>query len=244
MQTTQILLIEDNPGDVRLIQELLKEDSRFTYETHSVKRLVEGMDYHAKHKPDIILLDLSLPDSQGFDTFTKLNASAPNTPIVILTGLIDDALAIIAVQAGAQDYLIKGQVNGDMLTRTIRYSIQRKQVEKQLRESEQRNNHIIEGTQVGTWEWNVQTGETVFNQRWAEIIGHSLEELAPISIKTLNNLAHPDDLKQSAELLKKHFQGSLNLYDCEIRMRHKNGTWVWVQDRGRVITRTADGSRC
>ncbi len=118
---------------------------------------------------------------------------------------------------------------------------ERKQAEEALRTSELRNSHIIEGTNVGTWEWNVQTGETVFNQRWAEIVGYSLEELAPVSIKTWTDLAHPDDLKQSEELLEKHFQGSLDLYDCEIRMRHKNGTWVWVQDRGRVITHTADG---
>ena len=100
---------------------------------------------------------------------------------------------------------------------------------------------ILEATHVGSWEWNVQTGETVFNEVWADIVGYTLEELAPISITTWETLAHPDDLKQSRELLERHFEGKLPYYDCEIRMKHKDGHWVWVHDRGRVITRTDDG---
>ncbi|MCX6067106.1 MAG: PAS domain S-box protein, partial [Chloroflexi bacterium] len=100
---------------------------------------------------------------------------------------------------------------------------------------------ILEGTQAGTWEWNVQTGETVFNQTWAQIIGYTLDELAPISIKTWERFAHPDDLKQSDELLEKHFTGELPNYEYESRIKHKDGYWVWVLDRGRVINRTSDG---
>ncbi len=100
---------------------------------------------------------------------------------------------------------------------------------------------IIEGTHVGTWEWNVQTGETVFNNEWAQIIGYSLEELSPLSIKTWERFAHPDDLRLSGELLEKHFSGELPYYDCECRMRHKKGHWVWVHDRGRVDSFTPDG---
>ena len=100
---------------------------------------------------------------------------------------------------------------------------------------------IIAGTDVGTWEWNVQTGETIFNQRWAEIIGFTLAELEPISIATWMKFSHPDDLKKSEELLQQHFNGESDYYECECRMRHKNGNWVWVQDRGKVISRTRDG---
>jgi DNA-binding NarL/FixJ family response regulator len=132
-QTLQILLIEDNPGDVRLIQELLKGTSGFSFELHSVNRLSAGMDYLAKTGADIIMLDLSLPDSRGYDTFVKIIACAPQTPIVILTGLEDDALAIKAVRAGAQDYLVKGQAGGNLLVRTLRYATERKQAEKEMR---------------------------------------------------------------------------------------------------------------
>jgi PAS domain S-box-containing protein len=100
---------------------------------------------------------------------------------------------------------------------------------------------IIAGTDVGTWEWNVQTGEAIFNERWADIIGYTLAELEPISIATWMEYSHPDDLKKSEELLKKYFKGDLDYYECESRMRNKNGSWVWVLDRGKVISRTDDG---
>ena len=118
---------------------------------------------------------------------------------------------------------------------------ERKQAEEELQDAHRRLESIIEGTNVGTWEWNVQTGATVFNDVWAQIIGYTLDELKPISIKTWEKYSHPDDLAQSGELLERHFAGELPYYDCDCRMKHKDGHWVWVQDRGRVITRTADG---
>jgi PAS domain S-box-containing protein len=111
----------------------------------------------------------------------------------------------------------------------------------QLADLAARTRFIIDGTRVGTWEWNVQTGETVFNERWAEIVGYTLAELSPTSIQTWTNLAHPEDLQRSGELLHKHFAGELPYYECETRVRHKAGHWVWVLDRGMVSSRTAEG---
>ncbi|AGX87831.1 signal transduction histidine kinase [Candidatus Symbiobacter mobilis CR] len=116
-----------------------------------------------------------------------------------------------------------------------------KTAELQLAAERTRLAGIIEGTHVGTWEWNVQTGETIFNDRWARIIGHTLEDISPISIKTWEKCAHPDDLQTSGALLAKHFAGEIDYYEFESRMLHKNGEWVWVLDRGRVATWTADG---
>ena len=117
----------------------------------------------------------------------------------------------------------------------------RKRAEEAARAARWRLESIIEGTHVGTWEWNVQTGETVFSQVWAQIVGHTLEELGAVTIKTWESLVHPDDLKRSGEALERHFAGELPYYDCDCRMKHKDGHWVWVHDRGRVVTRTGDG---
>jgi len=117
----------------------------------------------------------------------------------------------------------------------------RKQAEETLNDHRWRLESIIDGTRAGTWEWNVQTGQTVFNERWAQILGYTLDELSPVSIKTWEDLGHPDDMKQSNELLERHFSGELPYYDCECRMKHKDGHWVWINDRGRLITRTIDG---
>ncbi len=100
---------------------------------------------------------------------------------------------------------------------------------------------IIAGTHAGTWEWNVQTGETTFNEHWAQLIGYQLSELEPTSIETWIRRAHPDDLKASNALLQQHFNGELEYYECEARMRHKDGHWVWLLDRGQLASRTPDG---
>lgn len=100
---------------------------------------------------------------------------------------------------------------------------------------------VIKGANLGTWRWNVQTGETIFNERWADILGYTLDELAPVSINTWLTLCHPDDLKISGELLERHFLGKLEHYECHCRMQHKSGEWVQVYARGRVNSFTPDG---
>jgi PAS domain S-box-containing protein len=100
---------------------------------------------------------------------------------------------------------------------------------------------ILEITNSGTWQWNIQTGEAIFNERWANIIGYTLEEISPVSIKTWEKFAHPDDLRQSNELLKKLFNGEIENYEFESRMKHKNGDWVWIRDRGKIIEWDTDG---
>ncbi|WP_347330995.1 sensor domain-containing diguanylate cyclase [Marinimicrobium locisalis] len=113
-----------------------------------------------------------------------------------------------------------------------------------LQESEQlrRLQAIIEGTRAGTWEWNAHTGEQLINERWAEMLGYSARELEPISIALWHRLCHPDDLARSNEVFQKHFEGELPYYECVVRLRHKAGHWVWVHDRGRLISRTAEGA--
>ena len=115
------------------------------------------------------------------------------------------------------------------------------EAEERLRLKSIRLQSCIEGTDAGTWEWNVQTGETRFNERWADIVGYRLEELEPVSIDTWKALAHPDDMKAWAARLEDHFSGKTAYYDVESRMRHRDGHDVWIRDRGRVFTWTADG---
>lgn len=100
---------------------------------------------------------------------------------------------------------------------------------------------VLEGTNLGTWEWNISTGSLTFNKRWAEMIGYTIKELEPISIQTWQNLVHPDDLKTSEEKLKDCFAKKIEFYDFECRMRHKNGEWIWILDHGKVISWTDDG---
>ncbi|RFC55288.1 PAS domain S-box protein [Brumimicrobium aurantiacum] len=110
-----------------------------------------------------------------------------------------------------------------------------------LKKNEIRYKFVLEGTNVGIWKWNIQTNETVFNERWAEMIGYTIEELAPISIETWRKFCHPDDLKESERKLQDCFEKKTEFYEIELRMTHKNGNLVWVYDRGKVIEWTKDG---
>jgi|WetSurMetagenome_2_1015567.scaffolds.fasta_scaffold00053_4 diguanylate cyclase (GGDEF)-like protein/PAS domain S-box-containing protein len=129
---------------------------------------------------------------------------------------------------------------------------ERKQAEKALRDAEKRFNeelqaqhnrlaNTIEATGHGVWEWNIPSGEIVVNDRWAEIIGYPLTELSPIKIETWERLAHPDDRKEVRDQLNLHFERITDYFVCEFRMRHKNGAWIWIRDRGKVIERDAEG---
>jgi two-component system, cell cycle sensor histidine kinase and response regulator CckA len=127
----KVLLIEDNKGDARLIQEILSEATWRLFEIKVAERLSEGLEALLSDTFDVVLLDLSLPDSSGLDTLAGIQANSSQTPVVVLTGLNDDLLAIEAVRRGAQDFLVKGHINTELLSRAIRYSIERKYAEKE-----------------------------------------------------------------------------------------------------------------
>lgn len=131
----KILVVEDNPADATLVRHMLEAipDQQFTIVGAST--LKDGMGQLTEDAFDLVLLDLRLPDSEGMETFQKLHQHSPTVPVVVLTGIYDEALAVKAVEGGAQDYLVKGQVTGDDLVRSIRYSMLRAGVqEKMLRE--------------------------------------------------------------------------------------------------------------
>lgn len=128
-----LLLIEDNRAEARLLQELLKGSPLHHTDVKAVTRLAEGIDHCAHHAVDVVMLDLTLPDSHGLASLDTLQAQVPGLPIVVLTNTNDDALAVEAVRRGAQDYLVKRLINQDLLVRSLRYAVERQQIEEALR---------------------------------------------------------------------------------------------------------------
>lgn len=132
-QRLTVLLVEDNPGDARLIRESLSDSGGHTFDLETADRLATALRRLSAGGIDAVLLDLALPDSKGKETFSKAKAQAPTIPIIILTGLGDEAMALKMVQEGAQDYVTKIDLNGSVLSRAIRYAIEREKSEQQIR---------------------------------------------------------------------------------------------------------------
>lgn len=132
-ELSKVLLVEDNPGDARLLREFIAEIDPPQFEITRVERLSEAIQALKARHFDAVLLDLSLPDGHGLSTFDTLHQQVPGVPIVVLTGLDDNTLALSAVQQGAQDYLVKGQVSSALLWRSLRYAIERNRMQAALR---------------------------------------------------------------------------------------------------------------
>jgi PAS domain S-box-containing protein len=163
----KILLVEDNPGDARLIRETLASGGGAAFDVEIVDRLAAGLERLRAGGIDIVLLDLALPDSRGPATFNRVYAQVPAVPIIVLTGLRDESLAIATVRDGAQDYLVKGLVDGGLLARAIRYAIERKHAEDRFqwmtKAVEQSPASIVITTTDGTIEY--------VNRRFTDITG-------------------------------------------------------------------------
>ena len=143
----RLLLIEDSPDDALLIEESVMENARERFRTHWSERLADGLDWLRGNPTDVILLDLSLPDSHGLETFSRVHEAVPEVPIVLLTNLEDERMAVQAVQSGAQDYLMKSSANGPLLTRSILYALERQRLNDELHERTQeleRSNRDLE----------------------------------------------------------------------------------------------------
>jgi len=145
----QVLLVEDNPVDALVVQDELAHTNGARFAVVHLEHLAEALARLKQQQFDVVLVDLSLPDSHGFETFVRLRAAAPETAIIVLSGLADEGLAVKAVQAGAQDYLVKGHTGEDILSHSIRYAIERQRAERTLAESEARYRLLIERSPDG-----------------------------------------------------------------------------------------------
>jgi PAS domain S-box-containing protein len=178
-QPIQVLLVEDNPADVRLLLEILKESSN-RFAVTQVDRLDAAINYLTIASFDVILLDLTLPDSVGLETFLKLHQRVSAIPIVVLTGLDDETLTLKAMQQGAQDYLVKGKVTGDLLARSLRYAIERQRSEQKIREQAALLDITTDAMLVCDLQhkivfWN-KGAERLFGWQAAEVFGQSANQ--------------------------------------------------------------------
>ncbi len=236
---TRILLVEDNPADAQFISHLLKETPLLDPRIEHVDRVSKALESVESGSPDVVLLDLSLPDSNPDTTFQTVFAKAPSVPVIVLTGIDDSERSLRAVRGGAQDYLIKQRVDEDRLVRAIRYAIERKRYARALRESEERYALAVQGANDGIWDWDLRSDRLYYSPRWLGMLGLELEKVASSPDTWLERI-HPDDADAVHDNLRRHLKGKTEFFQSEHRLRHQSGRYLWFLSRGLAI-RDRDG---
>ena len=228
-EIVRVLLIEDSPGYSEVIRMMLDKVHDTRFDVLGAKRLSEGLHHLAEDGADIILLDLKLPDSQGIETFDTVYAQAHSVPIIVLTVTDNDEIALEAVQKGAQDYLVKEQVDTKSLVHAMRYAIERKRVEETLRETNLFLRNILESSYAisilytdcegNILYWN-KGAENIFGYKAEEIIGHHKADI----LYPQDEAETKKKIEEVKSFIFKNKQGT----GCEIREVTKDGRKRWI----------------
>ncbi len=228
----RVLLVEDNPGDARLFSELVRDTGAGQWKMVHVDRLSAALDRLSREPFDVMLLDLSLPDAEGLDTLIRAHAEAPKIPIVVLTGHDDEALAVRAVRAGAQDYLVKGRMDGDLLVRSIRYASERGRAIEALERREEHYRSLIENSMDLISILNLDGTIRYVSPSHERMLGYPLDELVG---RNVVSFVHPNDMARVQTAMVNGNNGR----PVECRVRHCDGSWRVLESFSRDLSHVA-----
>ncbi|MFH0733048.1 MAG: PAS domain S-box protein [bacterium] len=223
-----VLLVEDNPGDALLIKEMLFDIKSINYELIINESLKQTKEYLNKINPDVLLIDLSLPDSKGIDTFLKISEIYYDKPLIILSGNNDEEISCLAVQKGAQDYLLKGKIDETILNRSILYAIERKKLETAVKESEQKFKLLADNAPMFIWMADINRNGIYFNKPWLNYVGKSITELEG---KDWIEYIHENDKETVKTIYNKAFKNK-ELFNVEYRLKGYDEKYICVIERG------------
>jgi PAS domain S-box-containing protein len=235
----KLLLVEDNPGDARLLREMINEEKFHTTELTLVTSMRDAERHLANNVVDMILLDVGLPDAQGLGAVQRARAAAPHVALVVLTGMEDESLALGALQEGAQDYLIKGQIEAPGLLRALRYSAERQHMEDALvvateltRKSEEEYRLLFEANPNPMWVLDVETLRFLtVNSAASACYGFSTQEFLAMTVDDIEPEGELDHLAFPVENEPNHFQPPVPR-----KHKKKDGSLVEVEITSRLTT--------
>ena len=218
----QVLLVEDNAGDVRLLREMFSEERPDSFEITHFLRMSEAEIYLAKGEVDIVLLDMGLPDEHGLDTVRRSLAAAPDVPVIVITGLDDETLATEAMKVGAQDYLIKGQIENRALPRALRHAIERHQLDQRLRDQQLYTRSLIESNIDALMATDPRGNVTDVNQQMEVLTGCTRDELIGTPFK--HHFTDPDRAEAAIKGVLR--EGKVTDYELTVLARNGKETVV------------------
>ncbi len=217
----KVLMIEDNPGDILLIREMFKEVDISLFDLETASCLKEGLEKIEETLHNVILLDLGLPDSRGLETFIKVNAQKQEVPIIVLTGLADETVALDAIKRGAQDYLVKEQLNTSRLATSISYAIERKKTERHILKSEQWFRMMIETSPEAVTATDMEGRITYVSPRTLEL--HGFKSPQELIGQNALELISPEDRERAKKNLQITMKDGI-LKDAQYTLLKKDGT--------------------
>ena len=240
LEIIRVLLVEDSVGEADLVREMLSEAQEIRFDITHTERLSTALVELRPGCFDIVLLDLNLPDSRRLRTFERVHAHCPATPIIVLTNQKDEEMGAQAVHGGAQDYLLKQDVEAPLLLRSIRYAIERQEAEDALRESEERYALAVRGANDGIWDWDLKQSKIYLSPRWKEMLGVADASLSDDPEEWFSRV-HPEDVDQLKGAINAHLSGETPHLEIEYRIRHADGSYRWMLARGLAV-RDANGA--
>jgi two-component system, NarL family, sensor histidine kinase UhpB len=236
----KILVIEDNLGDFLLLKEYIGFSEIQVETIDTVDRMEPAIDYLSHHKPDIIFLDLYLPDSSGLASYKQLKKHINGSAVIILSGLSDTKAALEAIADGAQDYLAKGEFDEKLLAKTIFYSIERLKSIETLRLANERYSLVTKATQDLVWDWDLLTGEIYRDEEAVRKVYGCSDEIIQ-NIDDWNKRIHPDDAGRVLAIINDIKSAvDSDFFEVEYRFMTESGDYKDIYDRG-YITRNDSG---
>jgi diguanylate cyclase (GGDEF)-like protein/PAS domain S-box-containing protein len=236
----RILLIEDDEDDYVLTRDLLGDSRRTRFALDWVTSYDEALAAMRKGEHDVYLVDYRLGEHDGLEVLREARAAGCLRPIILLTGQGDGDVDIAAMKAGAADYLLKGQIDAQILERSIRYSLEQNRTLEALRESEERYALSARGANDGLWVWDLGADTVYYSDRWKEMLGFSQDEISDAPQEWFSRI-HPDDVGELLASIDAHRHGATASIEHEHRMRCKGGEYRWMLARG-VAVRDASGA--
>jgi len=231
-----ILTVEDNPSDLFLVERMLRSSLLDVGKLFSTDRVGRACDILQSEEINLVLLDLTLPDSFGINSYLHLKSAVQKIPVIILTGLSDTSLAVEAIKEGAQDYLVKGEFNEKLLTKSIQYSLERKRTLENLRESNERFNTVVKATNDAIWDWDLDSNEVfLVGDAYKQLFGYDIvNAISPQDF--WESILHPDDKSRVMDKLKGIIrEARVTKWEDEYRLKKSNGEYAYVHDRGYII---------
>lgn len=229
-----ILIVEDNPGDYELLSEYIEASSLTVQKIFHASRISDVAILVDGSSIDIVLLDLTLPDSSGVDSVITLNRLLHKTPIVVLSGATGIEIAMEAISHGAQDFLVKGEFDEKLLSKTLQYSIERKRILENLHESNERYEFVNKATMDTIWEYNFKTDIGKWGEGIINVFGYSKEDIY-FDNSVWQKYLHPDDFEQTTKNLHFNFQNKIENWEAEYRLKTAKGDYKEVFGRGYIL---------